>query len=390
MISIRDCKTCRWLALGLLLGALAVPSACRAGDRAVSVTFQEDRSKDERSVKGRILVEAVDGGILVEDVQRRLWSITPDRLRAKEDTSYEFAPLPSDELEDALVAELGDGFSVHRTRHYVLCSNAGDAYVEWAGSLFERLQRAFLQTWKRAGWELAEPVHPLPAIIFRTQQEYAEFATRDAGPEIAGTAGYYSIRTNRIVLYDLATARGGSGAANRIEVERRVAAASGNVATIVHEATHQIAFNCGLHTRYADTPMWLAEGIAMYCETPDLRKGSGWRTIGRPNVARLRQYREFAAQRRPTDSLLSLIGDESRFRDAAAMLDAYAESWALVEFLMRKRRDELVAYMRQIADKPRLRWDGPETRIGEFEAAFGSIAEVESDCQKHIRRIRAK
>ena len=39
------------------------------------------------------------------------------------------------------------------------------------------------------------------------------------------------------------------------------------VATVVHEATHQMAFNCGLHTRYADIPVWVSEGIAMYFET---------------------------------------------------------------------------------------------------------------------------
>jgi len=36
------------------------------------------------------------------------------------------------------------------------------------------------------------------------------------------------------------------------------------VSTIVHEATHQIAFNCGLHTRLSDCPVWFSEGIAMY------------------------------------------------------------------------------------------------------------------------------
>ena len=48
------------------------------------------------------------------------------------------------------------------------------------------------------------------------------------------------------------------------------------VSTIVHEATHQIAFNCGLHTRLSDCPRWFSEGIAMYFETPDLRSAKGW------------------------------------------------------------------------------------------------------------------
>ena len=365
-------------------------AVCNAGDPAIRVTFLDDRSQEERTVEGRTLVEAVDGGILVEDVQQRLWSITPDRLRSARNLEQEYARLPADELESALIEEFGDGFKARRTRSYVLCSNTSDAYLDWVGSLFERLQRAFFQTWRRAGWELGEPDHPLQAVVFRTQQEYADFATRDAGPEIATTAGYYSIRTNRIVLYDLATEAGEAATSSRTDVERRVAAAPANVATIVHEATHQIAFNCGMHTRYADTPMWLAEGIAMYCETPDLRSGSGWKTIGRTNVARLRHYREFEAERRADDSLRTLIQDESRFRDPATMLDAYAEGWALVDFLMRRRRDEFVAYLQQIAAKPRLHWDKPEVRLADFEKAFGPVADVEADCRQHIRRIRAR
>jgi hypothetical protein len=378
------------LTAGILLMAVCCPGILTAAEPAYSVTFLDDKTGDEQTIVGRILVEAVDGGLLVEDVQSRLWSITPDRLQAKTDAGREFAPPDADSLGDALRSELGAAFEVHRTPHYVICSDTGDAYVEWVGSLFERLQRAFLQTWQQAGWELVEPTVPLPAVVFRTQQEFTAFALKDAGPEVADKPGYYSIRTNRIVLYDLASAGLDDSGFDLDEVERRVAAATGSVATIVHEATHQIAFNCGMHTRYADTPMWLAEGLAMYCETPDLRTGSGWRTIGKLNVGRLRQFREFAAQRRAGDSLNTLIRNEARFRDPSTMLDAYAESWALVDYLMRERREEFVRYMQEVASKPRLRWDDPETRIGAFSAAFGPIENVEAECSRHIRRLRAR
>ena len=35
-----------------------------------------------------------------------------------------------------------------------------------------------------------------------------------------------------------------------------------NVATIIHEATHQLAYNSGMQRRYADNPMWVSEGLA--------------------------------------------------------------------------------------------------------------------------------
>ncbi|MBL8848535.1 MAG: DUF1570 domain-containing protein [Planctomycetaceae bacterium] len=390
MFTIGHASSCVGLLAAALLLAIGGPVGLAAAEPAYRMTFLDDRTHSEQIVEARVLVEAVDGGVLAEDVEGRLWSITPDRLRSKIGTAQEFEFMDADSLGEALRAELGAGFESHKTPHYVICSDTGDAYAEWVGTLFERLQRAFLQTWRQAGWDLAEPAAPLPAVVFRTQQEFAAYALKDAGPEVADKPGYYSIRTNRIVLYDLATAGMNEGALDLGEVERRVASAPERVATIVHEATHQIAFNCGMHTRYADTPMWLAEGLAMYCETPDLKTGSGWRTIGRLNVDRLRQYREFTAQRRAGDSLQTLICDEARFRDPSRMPDAYAESWALVDYLMRDRRDELVKYMQGIAAKPRLHWEDGDTRLAEFTAVFGDLQDIEADCSRHIRRLRAR
>ena len=76
--------------------------------------------------------------------------------------------------------------------------------------------------------------------------------------------------------------------------------AAKTVATIVHEATHQIAFICGLHRRYADIPLWVSEGVAVYFETPDLGSSKGWSTIGAVNRARLLTFRAYS-QRRPAD-----------------------------------------------------------------------------------------
>src|SRR5207253_9543744 len=91
------------------------------------------------------------------------------------------------------------------------------------------------------------------------------------------------------------------------EINERLSAVPYNIATVIHEATHQIAFNSGMHTRYADNPLWLAEGMAMYFETPDLSSKSGWKTAGAVNDLRLGQFQEFAAQRRARDSLATLI-----------------------------------------------------------------------------------
>ena len=138
------------------------------------------------------------------------------------------------------------------------------------------------------------------------------------------------------------------------------------VATIVHEATHQIAFNCGLHTRYSDCPMWFSEGIAVYFETPDLHSPKGWSGIGAVNRPRLAQFQQYLRSR-PHDSLRTLISNDKRFRDPKQALDAYAEAWALTYFLLQQHRKQYVEYLRMLSAKKPLLEDGPEKRLAQFQ-----------------------
>ena len=94
-------------------------------------------------------------------------------------------------------------------------------------------------------------------------------------------------------MYDL-TESSQKGRANSIlDINRRISLRPANVATVVHEASHQIAFNINLQTRYADTPLWLSEGFAMFAETPDLKRRSGWKSIGKMNRDRFSQFRKY-------------------------------------------------------------------------------------------------
>ena len=364
----------------------AATTSLRADSPLERVTFTDKSTDDELTIEGRILFEGANGGVLLEDRSLELWSVTSDHLRSRETLQQHFRPFDGDQLGEYLQSQLGDQFSIVESEHYVLCTSADQAYAEWVGRLFERLQHAFLDMWQRAGLELHTPAAPLPAIVFATRAEYQQFATQDAGPQLADAAGYYSIRRNRIVLYDL-TSDSDAAAANSVsEVNRRMRASPDNVATIVHEATHQIAFNCGMHTRYADNPMWLLEGMAMYCETPDLRSASGWKSIGKLNLRRLNRFRRFAESRRSGDSLLTLITSEDRFRDPELAADAYAESWALTYYLIRDRREQLITYLQSLASKQPLRRDNADTRAAEFTAAFGDLDKLETDFLRYIRR----
>jgi hypothetical protein len=372
----------------LLLLITALPRECFCADALVKVNFTNDAGKAETR-EGRVIVEAADGGVLLEDRSRRLWTIAGEKRKSLTDTGIPFLPLAGDDLGKELLAEFGKDFEIVRTDHYVICTNAGGPYAEWCGDLLERLMSAFLTHWRGKPLSLVEPESPLPVIVFATANEFAQFAATDASPATAASKGYYSVRTNRIVLYDLTADGKDEPAKTRADVQKKIAASTFNVATVVHEATHQIAFNSGLHTRYADNPVWLTEGMAMYFETPDLNNRTGWRTIGQINRARLNQFKQSLAKRGSPASLVSLISGDQRLTTAATAAEAYAEAWALSYFLIKKRRTQYAEYLHRLSQKKPLIWNKPEERLKEFQAVFGEdLNQLDQEFLRYFVRVR--
>ena len=378
----------RLIALCMLMGAVDPRlHAAEPGmnDPLIRVALKDSKSAG-RTIEGRIVTEAQDGGLLLQSRDGALWTVTPEQLQSREATGASFEPLTKEELGQQLLAELGDGFEIVTTRNYVICTSAGTAYGRWCGSLFERLMGALQSHWRAL--ELHEPEFPLVAIVFRDPGEFAKFTARDVGAAAADSKGYYSVRSNRIVLYDLTAGSGAERPRSVEELNERLATSAFNVATVVHEATHQVAFNIGLHTRYADNPLWLTEGMAMYFETPDLRSRTGWRTIGRVNPSRLRQFREYARTRRGPESLQTLLGSDARFTDPETAADAYAEAWALTYFLIKARREQYLRYLEHVRQKRPLFWSSEDQRLREFTEIFGDPATLDEQFLRYMQRAR--
>ena len=380
------------LVLNLLLSVIT--TAALADDppttRLNRVTFTDAKSV-VRTIESRVLLEAQDGGLLLEGRDGRLWNVTPKQLQKREATEEEFKPLSAEQLGEQLAREVAE-FGIKTptqvvvTKHYVICSTAGKVYAEWCGSLFERLHDAFHADWKTAGLELHEAEFPLPAIVLKDRTEFAEFATKHDRPDAAQAPGYFSEPTNRVILFDLTAGPKAVPAKTAGDIRRKVEASPFNVATMIHEATHQIAFNSGMHTRYADNPRWLTEGMAMFFEVPDLDSRVGWKTIGRVNAPRLKDYREIARSPRELLSLTELIRSDESFLKAEQSRAAYSESWALTFFLLKTRREDAVVYLKSVQRKPRLIADSADDRVREFQAAFGELDSVERDWKKWMSR----
>jgi uncharacterized protein DUF1570 len=383
---IRRSRASFWLPLVFLLTLSGVSLALE------NLTLHRDGT--DLQLQGRILLEARDGGVMLQTRDGTIWFVQPAETvsRATDDTP--FVPYTAKELANRMLAELPLGFEVLHANRYVICYSTSRAYAQWCGSLFNRLHRAFTGYWKNCDFDLTEPEFPLVAVVFADKRSYMNYARPEVGDAVGSIAAYYSLKSNRIVMYDLtgAEARGGTGGRMRSSAQiARILSQPGaaqNVSAIVHEATHQIAFNCGLHARYSDCPLWFTEGIAVFFETPDVGSSRGWRKIGLVNGLRLAQFHRYYPRRR-ADSLVTLISDDARFRDVAQAADAYAEAWALTYFLLDHRTKEYIRYLQLLSAKKPQHWDDPAARLADFKQAFGEdLQELDKDFIRVIGGLR--
>ncbi len=340
-----------------------------------------------------MLVTAEDGGLLLLARDGVLWRVPPDELVKHTHDDSPWKPLSAEDFARTTQAALPKGFEVFATSHYLIYYSTSRGYAQWCASLLERLYAAFTNYWSLKGFDLVEPELPLVVVVFADRQSYIQYARADVGDAAQSIIAYFHLETNRITMYDLTGSessgrpaeRGASALVNRILAQPN---AERTVATIVHEATHQIAFNCRLHTRLSDCPLWFSEGIATYFETPDLTSSKGWRKLGAVNQGRLAQFSSYL-NHRPTDSLATLLADDRRFRDTRQALDAYAEAWALTYYLIRQHPKQYVAYLRLLSRKKPLLWDDPATRLSEFKQAFGNdLQRLDAEFVRYMRRLR--
>jgi hypothetical protein len=367
---------------GLIVRLAAADPGPAAAERV------ELRLADERVVRGEVVVEAQDGGLLVEHDDGRYELLRPDRLRQRT-AAPTLAPESPRDLGRRILAELPAGFDLLVTKHYVICFATSRDYARWCGAVFERLHDAFATYWTRAGLEVADPPRPLVVVIFADRRAYEAHATAALGTAAGRVAGYYDMLSNRVTTYDLTGSDTLAGDRRPGTVGLAILSspeAAGLVSTLVHEATHQLAFNGGLHRRLAPIPLWVSEGIATYFETPDLRNVRGWNGIGAVNGPRLER---FLQTMRP-GLLEQLVRDDEALRRPETALDAYATAWAVTHHLLQSRREAFVTYLGGLAGKPPLAEDSPEQRLQEFRTAFGDPAAVEEQAFKAAARLASR
>ena len=231
-------------------------------------------------------------------------------------------------------------------------------------------------------------------VIFAKKEDFVRYASKET-PGADKIAAYYNMETNRVALYDLSQTEGTSEAATKrrrtyLETKEFLSRpnAAFNVATIVHEGTHQLAFNLGLFHRTGPFALWTVEGLSLVFETPSGKASQGgwsYRANFPTNERQLAFFRNYAGSTRAKDPFKELVRQDKFNAD---LQGSYASSWALFYYLSKKRPKELAAYMREIQSKPPFTAYSPNDRVADFEKFFGDDwGKLTENILKFVKRL---
>lgn len=267
-----------------------------------------------------------------------------------------FKPMSQGEMRGALLREFGKSFEVTGTGSFLIVHPRG-ARDLWANR-FEDLYRSMVHFFKTRGFPMKRPQFPLVGVVFYSRSQYIDYCRRVLKENASSTYGLYTPMSNRIYLFD-ATMGSGSKSAQWEE----------NIATVMHEAAHQTAFNTGIHQRGALTPAWMAEGLGCLFEARGIYNSFSYKNQkDRINRGRLADYRRLVGKN-AASLISSYIASDKSFRSDPAR--GYATAWALTFYLSERQPRDYIRYLKTVAKREPFQPYSQKQRILEFTRVFG-------------------
>jgi len=263
-----------------------------------------------------------------------------------------FRSIDRTELAQQLRSEFGMKYLVRNEAPYLIVARS--EHMEAWAQRFRSIQHSFKLYCRTHGLTTREIEFPLVAIVFGSRIEFERYAAREGTKLPEFCVGYYFTDSNRILLYE---------SPNSTSMETQM--------TICHEATHQLAFNTGLHQRRAESPLWLVEGLATMFESPMLsglqsRDGKSLWPSSRKKTWQNLSKRPEAIQRVVANLIHNDLAFESDFDNA------YSVSWAMTTFLSQRRSQQFEKYLNRIGGLPPFQSYDAAERVADFQRVFGT------------------
>ncbi len=374
----------RLLVIAIVMIKLSESRPCGADDSTWKIKV-DDPSPVVRN--GRINSEIPGIAVLLEERNGKLHQISAKTIKSRDDAETLFSPMTSSELAIDLLSQVPREFEITETEHYVLCSNSAPEYVEFCGKLLESVFDQYFRFMGELKLAVNAPVRKLPIVIFANPSDFQAFAKKQH-PEISfeDTPGYFSVSDNQTLLLDLT---GDRSIRSATSIRKRLAEKPLQVATLVHEAVHQLAFNSGLQVRMADNPLWISEGLAMYFESGVSRSSLLLSRTGLVNPRHHPAFMKLVQDQKISGGLTSLIESDATFQSVEEMPAAYAKAWALTHYLFREEMIGMQKYLQTIAVRKPMVGLTAEQRTQEFQDAFGKLPdEMEREIVSYMKRQR--
>ncbi len=287
-------------------------------------------------------------------------------------------------------------FVDYEGKRFIVISDAAPGWSRQQAALLDRTYHQFARFARRLDVKPLPLRHKLVCVLFQEHDDYRRFARTRDGVTAEWISGYYSPKNDRIVFYnietnpDFAEAIQVSESAQRIaRVEGHTPAARGRlreeykkaaIATVVHEAVHQLSFHTRIQSPQIQNPLWLSEGLATAFETDRPN-----RSFGPDHIYDLReeQFTELldAGKLIPLRELVTYSNMPDNEDDTIAAV--YHQSYSLVTWMCRFRksqmRDFLAALRSERPGRPSAR-----RQLQIFEKAFGKVGAVEKAWLRHV------
>ena len=262
-----------------------------------------------------------------------------------------FHPMERNEFAQQLLAEFGRNYLVKSDNPYLIVARS-EPMEAWS-KRFRSLHHAFKHYCITHAIPTREIEFPLVAVVFGSRSEFLRYANSSGIKIPEHCVGYYFSDSNRILLYESADA-----------------STQATQTTICHEATHQLAFNMGLHQRRAATPLWLIEGLATMFESPLLsglqsREGKSLWPASRQATWLALSKRPESVQRLVAGLIHNDLAFESDFQNA------YTIAWAMTAYLSQRNSQQFGPYLQSVGNLPPFQDYGAAQRVTDFQSAFG-------------------
>lgn len=245
-----------------------------------------------------------------------------------------------------------------RSKNFTLIGNADEKDIRKVAAKLEQFREAVSRLFDQPRRKFTPPI---TVVVFRDDESYTPFKPLYHGRP-SEVSGYFQSSNGAIYITLTADWR-----------------ASDPYAIIFHEYVHFLT-----NDAFAPLPTWLSEGLAEYYSSFEATKGGRKITVGKSIPSRVRLLRE--GKFLPLASVLAVNHDSPLYNEADNKSMFYAQSWALVHYLMAGNKGSRQPQLRQfIAGLARGQSAG--TAEESFKHTFQtSLAGFELELMNYIHR----